>query len=186
MAAPDSQETGWIRSIQRDGDRAAAEALVRRYYPEIGRYLVRQLGNRELAADLTQDVFVAALKHISRFDPRKASVRTWLFRIATNKLIDHVRIQRRRGATMSLTGVDATDATDLADVAADSDLARRALQLLAERPLRSQEVVRLKLFAGQTFAEIGAALGIPEPTAKTTYYRALSALREVLTSDGEL
>ncbi len=183
MAEPDVREAGWIKSIQRGQDRAAAEELVRRYYPEIQRYLVRQLADRDAAADLTQDVFVAALQHIHQFDRHKSGFRTWLYRIATNKLIDLVRTRRRRGVSIDLQSIDPADSFDLAESVATGALAQRALQLLSDQPLKNQEIVRLKLFAEQTFAEISDALGIPEATAKTTYYRALSAVREELSGD---
>lgn len=178
-----NSEITWIKQIQR-GDRAAAGALVQRYYPEIHRYLARQLGDREWAEDLSQEVFIAVLQHIDRFDPLRAGFRTWLYRIATNKVIDHVRTQRRRGPVQDLQDFDVADLSDVGDVVADAALARQALAVLAGLSLRRQEVVRLKLFAERTFAEIGVALGIPESTAKTIYYRTLSALREELSDGG--
>lgn len=123
MAEPSRAEAGWIRSIQRDRTPAAATALVEQYYPEINRYLRRQLP--DLADDLTQEVFIAALQHIDRFDPRRASFRTWLYRIATNKLVDQVRSRQRRGQHTDLDGFDVADPTDVAEWVADADLARR-------------------------------------------------------------
>lgn len=178
MAAPDDEEAGWIRSIQRGRSRAASTALVERYYGEINRYMRRQLP--DLADDLTQEVFIAALQHIDRFDARRASFRTWLYRIATNKLVDQVRSLQRRGQQIGLDGFDAADPTDVAEWVADADLARRAVEVLRTQDPRVQQIVGLKVFAGSTFAEIGEVLGIPEATAKTSYYRGLARVRKEL------
>ena len=152
MAEPDVEEADWIRSIQRGRSRAASTALVERYYGEINRYLRRQLPDRDLADDLTQEVFVAVLLSIDRFDARRASFRTWLFRIATNKLVDHLRRLRRRGQPTGLDEFDPADPTDVADWVADADLARRALAVLRAHPPRVQQIVGLKVFAGSTFS----------------------------------
>lgn len=180
MAEADTHEAEWIRRIQRDRSHAASTALVERYYGEIGRYLRRQLRDHDSADDLAQEVFIAVLAHIDRFDARRASFRTWLFRIATNKLIDHLRSLRRRGQPLSLDEFDPADSSDVADWVADADLARRALTTLRSRSPRVQQIVGLKVFGGCTFGEIGAVLGIPEATAKTTYYRGLASVRKDL------
>lgn len=178
MVEPSRDEAGWIRSIQHGRSQAAATALVERYYAEVNRYLRRQLP--DLAEDLTQEVFIAALQHIDRFDARRASFRTWLYRIATNKLVDQVRSRQRRGQHLGLDGFDVADSTDVAEWVADTDLARRAVAALRDQPPRTQQIVRLKVFAGSTFAEIGEALDIPEATVKTSYYRGLARVREEL------
>ena len=82
------EEQKWIRDIQRRGSRQAADKLVRAYYDEMYRFAYRQLGHKEDALDLTQNIFLAVLRALPTFDGRKASFRTWLYRIAANKVID--------------------------------------------------------------------------------------------------
>jgi RNA polymerase sigma-70 factor (ECF subfamily) len=60
-----------IRKIQRSGDKASADALVRGYYDEIFRYISRQMYNRADALDITQEVFVSMLGTIRRFDRKR-------------------------------------------------------------------------------------------------------------------
>ena len=61
---------------------------MRTYYDEIYRFAYRQLGHKEDAMDLTQTIFLAVLRALPSFDGRKASFRTWLYRIAAHKAID--------------------------------------------------------------------------------------------------
>ena len=68
--------------------RQAAERLVERYYNEIYVFVYRQTGHKEDAMDLTQSIFLAILRALSTYDPKKAAFRTWLYRIAANKVID--------------------------------------------------------------------------------------------------
>lgn len=75
------EERKWIRDIQRRGSRQAADQLVRAYYDEIYRFAVRQTGHKEDAMDLTQTIFLAVLRSLPAFDGRKASFRTWLYRL---------------------------------------------------------------------------------------------------------
>ena len=77
-----------IRYILKKGSNQAANELIRRYYDDLYFYLYRQVGNGNDALDLTQEVFIAALKGLSSYDDRKSSFRTWLFRIGTYKVID--------------------------------------------------------------------------------------------------
>ena len=77
-----------IRYILKKGSDQAADELIRRYYDDLYFYLYRQVGNGNDALDLTQEVFIAALKGLSSYDDRKSSFRTWLFRIGTYKVID--------------------------------------------------------------------------------------------------
>ena len=87
----DQKEAFLIRRIQRQGDRQAAEELVSAYYREIYAFAYRQTGDVDAAMDLTQEIFLAALQSIQRYDPKRAGFRTWLYRIASHKLTDLFR-----------------------------------------------------------------------------------------------
>ena len=85
------REQRLIRLVQKRRDRRAANELVEQYYNEIFAYTFRQTSQRESALDLTQEIFVSALGSIDRYSSEKGSFRTWLYRIATNKIIDACR-----------------------------------------------------------------------------------------------
>ena len=99
------QERKWIREIQRHSSREAADRLIRAYYDEIYRFAYRQTGQKEDAMDLTQSIFTAVLRALPGYRAERASFRTWLYRIAANKVID----ARRRGGPVQvpLEGVGA-------------------------------------------------------------------------------
>ena len=83
-------ELRMIKLIRKNGDRAAADELIGRYYDEIYRFVKRQIGNADTAFDLTQEIFISCLRTISNYDPKlSASFKTWLYKIATNKTVDY-------------------------------------------------------------------------------------------------
>lgn len=85
-----SQDLKLIKLIQKKGDRAAANTLVNLYYKEIYGYVFKQVSNRELSLDLTQEIFINIMKSINSFEEKKASFKTWVYKIASNKIIDYL------------------------------------------------------------------------------------------------
>jgi len=80
-----------IRRIKKKQDKKAADELIQRYYREIYAFTYRQTGERELALDLTQEIFITVLQGIYAFDEKKAGFRTWAYRVAANRITDYYR-----------------------------------------------------------------------------------------------
>lgn len=170
------EEQRWIRRIQRRQSRKDADALVRKYYNEIYAYAYRQVNDRETALDLTQEIFISVLRSLQTYDPSRASFRTWLYRVSTNKVIDC----RRRSVppTVPLDGLQLPDEHDFAaQVERQSVLADIERYVSALDP-RTQQVYRLRLYGGYTFPELAEMLGEPESAVKSRYYRLMQVLRK--------
>ena len=104
------QEQKWIKAIQRRNSRDAAEQLIRSYYDEIYRFVCRQTGSKEDAMDLTQSIFIAVLRALPGYRAERASFRTWLYRIAANKVIDARR--RARPSSLPIEEMEIPEAED--------------------------------------------------------------------------
>jgi RNA polymerase sigma-70 factor (ECF subfamily) len=169
-----------IRKIQKSGDRAAADTLVRLYYDEIYRFMRRQAPDSETALDLTQEAFISVLRTIRRYDPKKgAGFRTWLYKIATDKSVDYFRSRAaRRPETLSLDDVQPIDETDFTLRLEKRDFAERVCAFVNALPPDTQKIFRLHIFGGHTFAAIAGQMQIPESSVKTKYYRLLNTLRK--------
>ena len=176
------QENKWIRDIQRGGSRQAAERLVELYYNEIYAFVYRQTGQKEDAMDLTQNIFLAILRAIPSYDPKKAAFRTWLYRIATNKVID-VRRQSRPAAT-PLDEMEIPVQEDFVSQIHNRDLLERIETYVSSLDPAVQSVFRLRLYGERSFGEIAAALGQSEATVKSQYYRLLGRIREEFDPNG--
>lgn len=171
------------------GERDCFDELVQRYRGPIHAFILRMVGRPEDAEDLTQDVFLQLLKSLptARAD---LPLRPWVFVIARNKCLDHLK--RKRPLLFSaMTSAEADDAPEerlpdhqplpeeLAERADLRDLLQRAIESL---PARYRTVVALRYSGDLTFAEIGAVLALPENTAKTHFQRAKGLLRAALTN----
>ena len=149
--------------------------------------------DRELAEDLAQDTFIKVLNHIDRYRP-EFKLSSWLFKIANNVAIDHLR--RRQLDTVSIDGsphaqtADAVEATSLrrrrrAGESALDEMEARELGTAIERAIASlrpeyRSCIMLRHVEGRSYEEIAATLDLPLGTVKTYIHRARHELREAL------
>lgn len=83
-----AQERKLIRKIKLFGSSKDANTLVKLYYDEIYGFVAKQMNDKDAAYDLTQEIFISMLHSIGSYQEKRASFRTWLYRIAINKIID--------------------------------------------------------------------------------------------------
>jgi RNA polymerase sigma-70 factor, ECF subfamily len=165
----------------RAGDRAAAEALVDRTYRLIFALVCRLSGgDRELAADLTQETYRRAWQALGGFDGR-SQLSTWLYRIATNLFLNHVRRPRL------LTPLDEHHAEVLPDRAARQDeeaIAAQEQERLRAAVLQLPPAQRFPLvahfWAEVPVREIAAGEGITEVAIRKRLRKAFGILRRAL------
>ena len=161
------REQTWIRAIQRRNSREAAEQLIQTYYDEIYRFVYRQTGSKEDAMDLTQSVFIAVLRALPGYRAERASFRTWLYRIAANKVIDTLPA-----------------AEDFVARVHDRALLETIEGYVSGLDPGEQAVFRLRIYGEKTFPEIAVAMGEPEAAVKSRYYRLIGRLRKEFGADG--
>lgn len=143
-------------------------------------FLAYRVRSKEVAEDLTQSTFERALRGWSRFDPRKASERTWLLVIARNLLIDHHRKHRE-------DPVAEVDERSLPSVDGPEQRASTSPQLiaaLAELSDRDREVVALRFGGDLTGPEIAQLLGLSLANVQQILSRSLRRLRTLLAESG--
>lgn len=176
----DDAESGLICRAQA-GDHRAFAALVRSYQERVFRFILRLVGARDEAMDLTQDTFMKAHQALPGWRP-EAQFRTWLFSIAHNAALDLLR-RRQRVQFVSFADLGAGEAEHhLPDRAAQPDqlLADRQRIGLLERtlhalPAEQREILLLRELEDMSYAEIAATLGIAEGTVKSRLARARAA-----------
>jgi RNA polymerase sigma factor (sigma-70 family) len=144
-------------------------------------FLAYRLGGREQAEDLTQATFERALKAWRRFDPERASARTWLLTIANNLLIDHYRADKS-GRHSSIDGDDVPEASLPRVTGPENDLGLSqeiadALAMLSER---DRQVVALRYGGDLTGPEVAELLDLSLANVQQILSRALRRMREAL------
>ncbi len=170
------QEGKLIRDIQRHGSRSAADALISKYYDEIYVFSYRQIGSKEDAMDMTQEIFIAVLRSIQSYDSRKAGFRTWLYKIASNKVIDARR--RFRPDIIPIEDREVPDTEDYAATVCNKVLLAQIERYVSALDPMTQSIFRLHLYADKPFPEISAILEQPESLIKARYYRLMGRLRK--------
>jgi RNA polymerase sigma-70 factor, ECF subfamily len=185
---PDADVVG----LAQQGREAAYRELIRRYERPVFSLVYRMVRDRELAEDLTQDTFIRVLNHVDRYRP-EFKFSSWLFKIANNVAIDHLR--RRHLETVSMEGSphaatpEAVEATSF-EVAG---LQESALDELEAKELGSaievaigrlrpeyRSCILLRHVEGRSYEEIAATLDLPLGTVKTYIHRARHELRKAL------
>ena len=161
------------------GCRAAYEA----HGSELFRLCLRGLGDRGQAEDAVQEVFVRAWRHRARYDPAVASLRTWLYAIARNVVLDALRA---RAARPVLVDADVDQARSSSPDHADQVLSR--LRLRAELALLSDDqrnVVEQVAVLGRSSRELAVELGMSESTVRSRLFHGLRRLRAALQEEGQ-
>ncbi len=174
------------------GDADAFEQLVLTYQTPIYNLCLRMIGNPEDAADLTQEAFIKAWKNLGGFQFESA-FSTWLYRLASNTCLDHLRSVKRR-PQVSLTAEDSDGETQTMDfpdpapspeaaviVKEEQELLARAMDALDEQ---QRQILTLRAVNELSYAEIAELLGIKEGTVKSRLARTRDALRKILLERG--
>lgn len=165
----------------RSGDLGAFEELYRTHAGRLFSLAVRMLGNTADAEDLLQEIFLAAHRKLGSFRGESA-LGTWLYRLATNQILDYVRSRAARASQLT-DGLD--DASVLADALGhrigDRAIARVDLErALAQLPEGCRAAFVLHDVEGLEHSEVGEILGIAEGTSKSQVHKARLRLRSLL------
>jgi RNA polymerase sigma-70 factor (ECF subfamily) len=168
------------------GDEDAFTEIVRRYELPVFNYILRMVGNRPLAEDLTQDVLLRVHQAMGGFSGR-CLFTTWLFQIARNRVVDELRAQERRPHC-------AAQLDDLADASDESvelpverrDTVRRVWEAIEELDLDLRTVLLLRDVVGLPYREIAEVLQLRVPTVKWRIFVARERVATAVAGDERL
>jgi RNA polymerase sigma factor (sigma-70 family) len=180
-ATPELDEAALVAAVAA-GDKMAFGILYRRYLPIVVRWCLRETGNRELAADLSAEVFAAALTAARRYRPDQASVLAWLLGIARNKLLESRRRKRVEDSARRRVGLDRLPITD-ADLERVEELASLDDEILARvagLPPVLRAALSSRVVDERSYAEIATELRCSESVVRQRVSRALRTLRSEL------
>lgn len=169
----------------RGGDVEAAAMPMERYQHRLYRYLLRMVRQPGTAEDLFQQTWLRVMERIRSYDPQR-SFEGWLFALARNLAIDHLRRYRPESLDEPLPSGDSrVELIAGAGMGAlEQLLAEERAGWLAESvaglPLVFREVLTLRFEEEMKLEEMAAVLGLPLGTVKTRLHRALKHLRRTL------
>lgn len=169
----------------RCGDDEALRVLYEEHGTLVYSYCHRVVGPN-LAADVTQEVFISAWRSRENYDAERGSFAAWLMTIAKRRCVDALRRSGRRPEFVSDTTEGGTEPAS-EDVVALERIADRMLldEVISELPGRARRAVELAFFEQMTHPEIAATTGSPLGTVKSDIRRALAAMRKQLGGDDD-
>lgn len=191
-AGRDATDEALMIRFQR-GDKAAFAALVRRHQTPLYNFSLRHLRAQAAAEDVVQDAFVRVVQKAADFK-HEARFTTWLYTIARNLCIDHLRKQVHRkhpsldqakagegdgeGPTLGEQTADARASVERD--ATGSELKKRIAKAVETLPEEQREVFLMREVANLPFKEIAEVTGVPENTVKSRMRYALERLQQAL------
>jgi RNA polymerase sigma-70 factor (ECF subfamily) len=162
--------------------------LFDRYYPAIFNYTLKRTGNPELAQDITAETFFKALTSIHKFKWQGVSISSWFYKIATNEIRMYYRKKKYMPQSLDVLfekGLEMADEHDFRqEIIAAQELVERHQEfmrvqaLLANLPLKYQEVIALRFTEKKKISEIALITGKKEGTVKSLLSRGLAQLRK--------
>ena len=161
-------------------DREAFREIFDHFAPRIKAYIIGQGTDRQLAEEVVQETMVKIWRKAAQFDPTRAAASTWIFTIARNMRIDHLRKVNRPAPDMNdpafVPDPEALPSENLSR-AQETKLLHTAIEKI---PKEQQDVLRAAYFEEKTHPEIAEALRIPLGTVKSRVRLALKNIRAVL------
>jgi RNA polymerase sigma-70 factor (ECF subfamily) len=180
-----NKEKDLIELVQEDAQYFGI--LFDQYYSAIFNYTLKRTGDPELAKDITAETFFKALTNIHKFKWQGISISSWFYKIATNEIRMYFRKKKYAPQSLDLLferGLEVADEHEFTqEIVAAQELVERheeflrAQALLANLPLKYQEVIALRFTEKKKLSEIAIIVGKKEGTVKSLLSRGLARLR---------
>jgi RNA polymerase sigma-70 factor (ECF subfamily) len=168
------------------------EELVRRYQRPIVSYVYRMTGDYDAALDLTQEVFIKVYNSLARYRP-EYKFSTWIYRIAHNAAVDHLRRRPSRPQALDLPARNggeiyerpvASDAPSPEQLSERAELRAEIEDVIQQLPAGYRELIVLRHAHDLSYDEIAEVTGLPLGTVKNRIFRAREAMRAPLLERG--
>jgi len=180
LSISESEHVGLVQRACSDPDAFAQLYLM--HYDNVFRYCVRRLFDRHSAEDVASTVFFKVMHNLGSFDGTAIDFRSWLLRIATNAVNDHLRGAKRRTEAIGKVLRNFRAESDIA-IDCDQELLERKMilkQALLKLKPQYQTVITMRFFENMKLTEIAACLGKKPSTVSTWLSRAIAKLRKTL------
>jgi len=164
----------------RKGDAIAFSQLYEEYFDKVYRYVYLRLGNPSEVEDVTQEVFIKALEAIGSYKWRNLPFASWLFRIAHNHVIDHLRREGKLDRVDwqgNIADIKEPDPVQMAEKRLELQELRDNIEKLSPA---QRSVIYLRFAAGLSVAEVAHILGKSPGTVKALQHSGIAALRKMM------
>lgn len=171
------QELQQIEAAKKDP--ARFDVLYEKYYKSIFVFVYRRVGDEDLAADITSQVFLKALINIKKYEFKGVPFSAWLFRIAFNE----INMYFRKNNADRIVSLDKSGIVSILSEAKEednSDVQKRMMKALEQMTEEDTQLIELRFFEKRSFAEVGNIVGITENNAKVKVYRIIDKIKKLM------
>ena len=169
-----------------DEDQSAYAILVHRYEKALTRYVCSMLGDPADAADAVQETFIKAFINLRGFDQKK-KLSSWLYRIAHNEAIDHIRKNKKTtNMDEDVLALVADESESNLSILERKELAGKVREHISELPLKFRGVIALYFLEEKSYEEISYVLQMPMGTVATQLNRGKKLLAATLRREAEI
>lgn len=166
----------------REYNESTLASLYEEYFDKIARYAYVRIGVRADAEDIAGEVFLRALKSLKLYKERGVTIQAWLFRIAHNLIVDHLRKMQKR-KTVPIDDVEIEGGINPATVAERNIELERVTRAMVQLTKEQREVLGLRFFGGLTSREAGQVLKKSDGAVREMQRAAIEKLRKLLSAD---
>lgn len=170
------EENVWVKRAKEDP--RAFEPLYKKYYEQIFRYVYQRMDDKELAGDITSQVFLKALNNLHRYEFRGVPFASWLYRIAKSELYQSFR-DKKAQRTVNVESMHVFEMIE--EWEEDHSDQNRKILLKVIGQLKEEEVqlIEMRYFEKRSFREIGEILEITENNAKVKSHRVVQKMKRL-------
>jgi len=165
--------------LKSQADSEAFRPLYEKYFKRIFLFVHHRIGEKEITADITSQVFLKALLNLNKFSFRGLPFSAWLFRIALNECNDFFRKNKRYRLVTLEDGMIDHLYDELTSDARLEDLKQILPDILQRLSVNELQIIELRFFEQRPFKEVADILGITETYAKVRVYRTLEKMKKL-------
>lgn len=171
-----AEELQMVKAAQEDPQKFAP--IYDAYYKPIFVFVHNRIRDKEIVADLTQQVFLKALLAIKGYEYKGVPFGGWLYRIAINEVNMHFR--QKKIIEVEVREKDAVELMQEIGQSSNEIVLKRCLEMIGKLPDDQSQMIEMRFFDHLSFAEIARIYGITEANAKMKLYRILEKLKNEL------
>jgi RNA polymerase sigma-70 factor (ECF subfamily) len=175
------KELEWVKYAQTNP--RGFEPLYNKYYEQIFRYIYQRMDDKEMAYDITAQVFLKALNNIQKYEFRGVPFASWLYRIAKSELYQSFR-DRKSSRTVNVESMHIYEIIDDLEEDRTEENRNILLSVMQEMDEEDVQMIELRFFEKRSFREIGEILEITENNAKVKSHRVITRMKKILRAKG--
>jgi len=176
------KEHQWVLQAQKKPEKFAP--LYNKYYEQIFRYVYQRMDNKEVAFDVTSQVFLKALNNIHKYEYRGVPFASWLYRIAKSEVYQSYRDKKAK-RTVNVESFQLFELIEDLEEDKTNENRKLLLSILSHLDTVEVEMIELRYFEKRSFREIGEILDLTENNAKVKAHRIVKKMKKIYTKSHE-